>query len=143
MSPDGSSDSDSKPAKEIKHSKRPPPPPMNPFHKIVSSRSDNSLLNNSNTSESREVGDLENENNNILGLVPCSICGKQIGKNSIKFHLKQCEKKQLLIKQRQKVEDEKSTASIEDQSEGRNMKKNDYSLLVYYTQCGKTRYSLS
>ena len=62
MSPDGSSDSDSKPAKEIKHIKRPPPPPVNTFHKIISSRSENSLLNNP---ESREIGDLENENNNI------------------------------------------------------------------------------
>ena len=117
MSPDGSSDSDSKPAKEIKHSKRPPPPPVNPFHKIISSRSENSLLNNP---ESRELGDLENENNNILGLVPCSVCGKQIGKNSIKFHLKQCEKKQQLMKQRQKVEDEKLSVPVEDQSEGKS-----------------------
>ena len=118
MSPDGSSVSDSKlPAKliEIKHSKRPPPPSTHHhFHKILSSKSENSCLNEA------AVGsiELENENNNILGLVPCAVCGRQIGKNSIKFHLKQCQKKQQLIKDRQDAEDKKVAQSIEEETEG-------------------------
>ena len=114
MSPDGSSDSDSKlPAKliEIKHSKRPPPPTN--FHKILSSKSENSCLNDVGSNE------LENENNNILGLVPCAVCGRQIGKNSIKFHLKQCQKKQQLIKDRQDAEDKKVAQSVGEETEGK------------------------
>ena len=121
MSPDGSSDSDSKPAKEVKHSKRPPPPTTPFINKILSSKSENSFLNGGGSSSSENTTDIENENNNILGLVPCTICGKQIGKNSIKFHSRQCQKKHKLIKERQKVEDKK-VQSTEDDSEGKYFK---------------------
>ena len=122
MSPDGSSDSDSKlPAKiiEIKHSKRPPPPSTHHhFHKILSSKSENSCLNEA-TGSGNSNNELENENNNILGLVPCAVCGRQIGKNSIKFHLKQCQKKQQLIKDRQDAEDKKVAQSVGEETEGK------------------------
>ena len=122
MSPDGSSDSDSKPAKEVKHSKRPPPPTTPFINKILSSKSENSFLNGGGGSSSSETTtDIENENNNILGLVPCTVCGKQIGKNSIKFHSRQCQKKHKMIKERQKVEDKK-VQSTEDDSEGKYFK---------------------
>ena len=122
MSPDGSSDSDSKPAKEVKHSKRPPPPTTPFINKILSSKSENSFLNGGGGSSSSETTtDIENENNNILGLVPCTVCGKQIGKNSIKFHSRQCQKKHKLIKERQKEEDKK-VQSTEDDSEGKYFK---------------------
>ena len=97
-------------SKDFKKSKRPPPPPIQ-NGKSPSKGTD---------SEVKKVPENDqngvNDNNNILGLVTCSVCGKQFGKNSIKFHVRQCQKKQQLLKGRQeKIEENSKQQSEEDE----------------------------
>ena len=103
-------ESSSEKPKDFKKSKRPPPP------QIKSSPSKGT------ETEVKKVPELStenpeiNDNNNLLGLVNCAVCGKQFGKNSIKFHLRQCQKKQQLIKGRQeKIEESAKQQTEEDE----------------------------
>ena len=94
--------SSEKQPKDFKKSKRPPPPPIS----IKSSPSKGTEMEGKKVPEVATENPEINDNNNLLGPVNCAVCGKQFGKNSIKFHLRQCQKKQQLIKGRQeKIEE--------------------------------------
>ena len=103
--------SSSEKPKDFKKSKRPPPPP------IVSKSPSKST--ETEVKKVPESADPEiNDNNNLLGLVNCAVCGKQFGKNSIKFHLRQCQKKQQLMKGRQeKIEESTKQQTEEEEGE--------------------------
>ena len=104
--------SSSEKPKDFKKSKRPPPPP------IVSKSPSKST--ETEVKKVPESADPEiNDNNNLLGLVNCAVCGKQFGKNSIKFHLRQCQKKQQLMKGRQEKIEE-STKQQTEEEEGKS-----------------------
>ena len=104
--------SSSEKPKDFKKSKRPPPPP------IVSKSPSKST--ETEVKKVPESADSEiNDNNNLLGLVNCAVCGKQFGKNSIKFHLRQCQKKQQLMKGRQEKIEE-STKQQTEEEEGKS-----------------------
>lgn len=100
--------------------KRPPPPPPSNLTKSTLMAS-KTLTEKSvpETSTSDTTTAESNDNNNLLGLVKCSVCGKAFGKNSIKFHVPQCQRKQQLIKDRLEAEAEKkNTNYIIEESEG-------------------------
>ncbi len=91
------------------HGKTRPPPPTGPppaatYVKGSSPVKQNNNNNkvpedaNGNSESSGEASATGNGSDNVLGLVTCSVCGKQFGKNSVKFHVKQCERKQQLLK---------------------------------------------
>ena len=97
--------------KNLKKLKRPPAPSLtSKTNQKNLEQNGGSNQNNSNnqvpeiiSNNNKEVTD----NNNVLGLVTCAVCGKQFGKNSVKFHTKQCQKRQQIIKERQVISDEK------------------------------------
>lgn len=91
-----------KPSRNLKNLKRPPPPSQ-----TTSLNNKTNLIKNLESSQVPELIE-ELDNNNILGLVTCSVCGKQFGKNSIKFHARQCQKKQQIIKDKQEAEEKKN-----------------------------------
>ena len=103
--------SSSEKPKDFKKSKRPPPPPI--VNKSPSKSTETEVK------KVPESADPEiNDNNNLLGLVNCAVCGKQFGKNSIKFHLRQCQKKQQLMKGRQeKIEESTKQQTEEEEGE--------------------------
>ena len=94
-------------SKNLKKLKRPPPPKAN-----------NGIFKHNDFAVPETSSDINPEavdNNNVLGLVNCAVCGKQFGKNSIKFHLKQCQKRQQILKERQEasaLEDKKVTKDL-------------------------------
>ena len=98
--------------KNLRKLKRPPAPSLtsNTNQKNLE-QNGGSNHNNSNNrvpeiiSNNKEVTD----NNNVLGLVTCAVCGKQFGKNSVKFHTRQCQKRQQIIKERQVTDQEKKS----------------------------------
>ena len=103
-------ESSSEKPKDFKKSKRPPPP------QIKSSPSKGTETEVKKVPEISTENPEINDNNNLLGLVNCAVCGKQFGKNSIKFHLRQCQKKQQLIKGRQeKIEESAKQQTEEDE----------------------------
>ena len=103
--------------KNLKKLKRPPPP-------AVSRTNLRNLDQNQTQSQVPDIIDSnsgnEADNNNVLGLVNCTICGRQFGKNSYKFHLRQCQKKQKIIKDRQDAEDRKSVSQSIEEMEGKH-----------------------
>ena len=100
--------------KNLKKLKRPPAPSLtSKTNQKNLEQNGGSNQNNSNnqvpeiiSNNNKEVTD----NNNVLGLVTCAVCGKQFGKNSVKFHTRQCQKRQQIIKERQVISDEKKTS---------------------------------
>lgn len=98
--------------KSLRKSKR-PPPPVN--------------LNRNKNLELQSVPDSNNEeldnNNSVLGLVNCPLCGKQFGKNSIKFHTRQCQKRQQILKDRQESDKKSPPQQPIEEAEGKNFVK--------------------
>ena len=91
-------------SKNLKKLKRPPPPSL-------AKTNMKNLEQNSSSQVPEIINNNKEDNNNLLGLVTCAVCGKQFGRNSVKFHTRQCQKRQQIIKDRQVSDDKKTTST--------------------------------
>ena len=99
--------------KNLKKLKRPPAPSLTSKTNQKNLEQNGGSNHNSSNNQVPEIISNNNkevtDNNNVLGLVTCAVCGKQFGKNSVKFHTRQCQKRQQIIKERQVTDQEKKS----------------------------------